>query len=205
MLVPAAVQSEQGRCLLGAVTGPRGCSASVQPEVQVHVCAWIQAHAREGIANRLLRASGQGAVLLSGMAQLRPQCLGPTKAPRPDPGRQRETIPKAPGRITAYCSPVRSRLSLAVRDAAGDVASVAALRDRCPAWSHTWIRFAKPRPDSTRIQGLAWRPSWRDLGTRCMYCLPSSTRATRVKQEDAWFGSVQVCSSLFDPASPAST
>ncbi|KAK1246800.1 hypothetical protein MKX08_000602 [Trichoderma sp. CBMAI-0020] len=126
------------------------------------------------------------------MAQLRPRVSRANQdtAPRPWPAARNDS--KGSGRTTAYCSPVRSRLSLAVREAAGDVASVAALRDRCPAWSHTWIRFAQPRPDSTRIQGLAWRPGWRDLGT------PSAivNQGHEMKQEDAWVGSVQICSAL---------
>lgn len=135
MLVPAAVQSEQGRYLLGAVTSPRGCSLVLYS--RTHVRTWTQAHAQEGIANRLLRASSQGAMLpfRHGAAPLMSSRANQGTAPRPWPAKK--AIPKAPSHITAYCSPVRSRLSLTVREAAGDVASVAALRDRCPAWSHS--------------------------------------------------------------------
>ncbi|KAL7917549.1 hypothetical protein ACQKWADRAFT_324551 [Trichoderma austrokoningii] len=119
MLVPTAVQSEQGRYLLGALavrilvvqTGTR----SRRHREQAFAGFWPEP------------------CFLSGMAQLRPR----------------------------FCD-------------AGDVASVAALRDRCPVWSHNF-----------------WR-SWSAVGRY----MPSLTRLAQTKQENAQLDAVRLPSPL---------
>lgn len=135
MLVPAAVQSEQGRYLLGAVNRRVGALLVYS---RTYTSTYLDTGTRSGRHREQAFAGfwSRSHASFSAWRSSAHKCLGPTKAPRPDPGRQRNNS-KGSKPYNRVLQPRQSRLSLAVREAAGDVASVAALRDRCPAGSHS--------------------------------------------------------------------